>query len=732
MQTKNFAQVGPIIGLFVLLATLYSLIVPVFEAPDESAHYLYADYVARNIGLPRLDYAHPGDEYHQPPLYYWLTALSVRAAGLPNPDPFLQPNPMAAISDTAGTGNKNAYRHNFAAEAWPWRGTVLALRLGRFMSIGLGGLTVWLAYLIGLRVFGGRWGLALAATALVAFNPQFIFISASMNNDNLVTLLVTLSLWLALRLNQSQRLSWRHGLWAGVVVGLAILAKPTGVIAGVGLSWVFLGRAVRLRSGRPLLGLMALATLTILLSGWWVYRNHLLYQDPLLRRYLLAYLGQTEVLWPTLRQFLGRLQEAEISFWATFGWLNIVIPEPFYLAYRWLIRLGLIGVGVGTARSIWGRGISWLPVARQMLLPLLTLLALLLVIWQWVALAGGIQGRLLFPAIVPLALLIVWGWSVLAGETGSWIGGGYTLAVAIYALIFVIKPAYAPPPVLAQLPAEAIPTTIHFQEGLTLAGYTPPTDPLTPGQPFSLTLYWVAEQPVTQPYAPFIHAVDALGVIIAQSQGYAGRGLLPADQWPVEGYVMDQVSVELPGLTYAPTIGRLLVGVYEPESGRRLALLDGGERAELSPFVVAARPGPYTVNQQAAFERGISLLGYDLPHRSLTPDTTLELTLHWQTEQPLSENYAVFVHVLDAAGIRLAQDDSWPAGGAAPTKLWIPGQPVADTHTIKIPRQAAPGVYEVWIGLYHAKTGERVSLLANEALFGLDALRLTQVLVEGP
>ena len=44
--------IGLILALFLLLAGLYSLAVPVFEAPDESAHYLYADYLARTNSLP--------------------------------------------------------------------------------------------------------------------------------------------------------------------------------------------------------------------------------------------------------------------------------------------------------------------------------------------------------------------------------------------------------------------------------------------------------------------------------------------------------------------------------------------------------------------------------------------------------------------------------------------------------------------------------------------------------
>ena len=217
-----------IVALFVILATWVSLIVPIFEAPDESAHYLQADFIARTWQLPTLDYTNPHDEYHQPPLYYWLNAIWINVAGLPNPDPFLQANPAAAISDTASFGNKNAYRHNFMAEAWPWRGAVLAVHLGRFTSIVLAALTVWFAYKIGGQVFPQQSSLALFITALVALNPQFIFISASLNNDNLATLLVTVSIWFALRLALQASLTWSDVIISGCLLSGAILAKPTG------------------------------------------------------------------------------------------------------------------------------------------------------------------------------------------------------------------------------------------------------------------------------------------------------------------------------------------------------------------------------------------------------------------------------------------------------------------------------------------------------------------------
>ena len=43
---------GIVLAAFVALGVAYSMALPLFEAPDEGAHYLYVDYIARNFALP--------------------------------------------------------------------------------------------------------------------------------------------------------------------------------------------------------------------------------------------------------------------------------------------------------------------------------------------------------------------------------------------------------------------------------------------------------------------------------------------------------------------------------------------------------------------------------------------------------------------------------------------------------------------------------------------------------
>ncbi len=80
----------------------------------------------------------------------------------------------------------------------------------------------------------------------------------------------------------------------------------------------------------------------------------------------------------------------------------------------------------------------------------------------------------------------------------------------------------------------------------------------------------------------------------------------------------------------------------------------------------------------------------------------LHLVLYWQAETPVAESYTVFVHLLDAAGQLVAQQDNLPVTGLAPTDTWQPGTLIRDPYRLAIPETAAPGTYQVQIGLYTA------------------------------
>jgi 4-amino-4-deoxy-L-arabinose transferase-like glycosyltransferase len=374
-----------VLVLYLGMAVGYSLTVPIFEAPDEPAHFLYANDLAAGDGLPVLDYSESPKEYHQPPLYYWLVAGVLRWFDTDGYKQSTVRNPHAAISDASTFGNKNAYLHNPRREGWPFKGLSLAVHMGRLVSIGLGLVTVWATYRLALKLFfpdltgfacpactwgtgtlarvaepgraGGRQargnlsglGMAAAAASVVAFNPQFLFISSALNNDNAVTALSSLALWATVTYYERPR-SVRWLVALGGLSGLAILTKTTGLAVIALILGMLAAKAVRQRLIRMLwLDAGIVILLAALIGGWWYVRNALLYADPLLSHYIHRWLSDEVAAPRTAIEILHRFEQGEISFWGTFGWLSITWDEWIYKLLRTWTRLsglGLLVLGV--------------------------------------------------------------------------------------------------------------------------------------------------------------------------------------------------------------------------------------------------------------------------------------------------------------------------------------------------------------------------------------------------
>ena len=137
-STHPRAGVALVIGVFVLLAGLYSIVVPPFETPDEIWHYAFIQHLASGKGLPVSQPNTPAlwrQQGVQAPGYY-LAAAALTAAISQDDFPAIygRANPHAAIGQPDATTNRNYLIHH-ADEGWPWRGSILALHLARFFSV---------------------------------------------------------------------------------------------------------------------------------------------------------------------------------------------------------------------------------------------------------------------------------------------------------------------------------------------------------------------------------------------------------------------------------------------------------------------------------------------------------------------------------------------------------------------------------------------------------------------
>jgi len=147
------------------------------------------------------------------------------------------------------------------------------------------------------------------------------------------------------------------------------------------------------------------------------------------------------------------------------------------------------------------------------------------------------------------------------------------------------------PPVLDQLPPEAIPGPPEaLGDSVRLAGFVPPRPVLEPadlasGRPeLHYTLYWEVVRPLAEPYQVFVHVVDQAGQVAAQGDGPPVSGSFPTDRWPVGKVVRDDRKLRLPA-NFRPGEYRLLVGMYRLTDLIRLGH-GGTDRVEVGPVKV--------------------------------------------------------------------------------------------------------------------------------------------------
>lgn len=86
----------------------------------------------------------------------------------------------------------------------------------------------------------------------------------------------------------------------------------------------------------------------------------------------------------------------------------------------------------------------------------------------------------------------------------------------------------------------------------------------------------------------------------------------------------------------------------------------------------------------------------ELDRRVFRPGEAIEVTLNWQTLRATTTHYVVFVHLIDANGKLVSQQDVEPV---TPTTEWGSGL-VADLHHVEIPADSPQGLYQLRVGLY--------------------------------
>ncbi len=283
MKILKHRGLGLTLILYLILATTYSIVVPIGRGADEWAHYWYAQFIAEHGRLPATftERETAGYKSDWPPLYHLLAAGLTAGVDTQGPPDFKYraDNIRRQLIPAQGP---DAILHT-QAEQFPWQQEVLVWHLGRFLSILFSAGALLVTYFITLELFSTHsknissqnvgvkqpgmivseqtncapgclaptpsriiglnpknnkmpcqapytlvgisgYTVALLAVAILAFNPRFLFTGMLFNYDSLTVLLASLFLWLIIRVAKGYHLKW--GFWGlGALAGLAFVTK---------------------------------------------------------------------------------------------------------------------------------------------------------------------------------------------------------------------------------------------------------------------------------------------------------------------------------------------------------------------------------------------------------------------------------------------------------------------------------------------------------------------------
>ena len=703
-----------ILVIYAVLGIAYSWIVPLGEAPDEVDHFLYVRYLVEQRAFPVM---HPKAsdnetmEANQPPLFYLLNAIATA------------PFPMAASADFPlnacftfdphDGGRAHFYLHQ-TAEQEPFAADYLAFRVARLLSVVLGAIAVCLVYGLGRQMMPSDERVSLLAAGILAFNPQFIFMTASVNNDVLTAVIGAALVYFSVEAVRTP--SRKRFVVLGLLMGLGLLTKfallafwPLPLLAAL-LSIRNERWKSALQNGVIVVGL------PILIAGWWYLRAIRLYGDPLAWDVHLQAKG-SEVLRTSVLTLLD-LQEFLVihfqSYWAWFGWLKIQAPGWVY----GLLAVGVLLATMGLILVLLDRRIQ---ISRERIANLHTLIrnapTITAVLFNGLAVAAiyasllryiqtinwsGYQGRLAYAAAAPIAALLGLGWwrltTYLPINTRTQ-GSRANLAKGMITVLPVLGLLVLASASLVQL-SEAFSRPTLF---------TPPSA-------------WNRVCQVT-PGGFYIEAVDfpatglpgdSLTVLVA---GYGSSQRVPAGEVALinwDGSLLDTAVSERSIFAFAKEMVLDTMVLTVPQdtlpTGARLVYFFDDQTFELGRIKIAstdiAIPSPsYPIT--ANFADQIALIGYNLQIEA----DYLRLTTYWQALQPIPADYTIFVHVLDKDNVLVVQQDAQPQGERYPTSIWDVGEVVVDEAILPLPSDARPE--QIAIGLYRLDTLGRLSLVGE-------------------
>lgn len=249
---------------------------------------------------------------------------------------------------------------------------------------------------------------------------------------------------------------------------------------------------------------------------------------------------------------------------------------------------------------------------------------------------------------------------------------------------------------------------VEYLDGsLAFTGYRLSADVLRPGDRIATTLYFRANQPLDEDYRLAVQMIPRYGgEPIAQADFQLGEWQYPSSAWISGLSVRNRVHLRLPQEMATPQAYWLVAQVWHEDREVAISTADrqevGTNGVVVTEIAVLSdhTPPPPPIASDYRFEAGMRLVGYALPEAAASGGT-LPLDFWWAADQRVGQELNQYVHLFDANGVFAFGYDQAPFGGNRfPTTDWPAGMRERAHWEILLPVDLAPGVYEVYTGLY--------------------------------
>ncbi len=250
-------------------------------------------------------------------------------------------------------------------------------------------ICIWIVWKL-LKMWNLQGKALILPFLLIAFNPTFIMLSGSVNNDALCFLFTLLSVYFSLLWYQKP--SYKLILACALSVGLGMSTKGTASIAAFPMAFLFLAGLIKYK--KKVLGQLVLFGLISLPLGlWWYIRNAVLFDVPINYIYRtstdgIGYIGEVPVwkrvidfdirrfsFWNVYVQFEGRFTEINpitaLLKSAVYGqcWFNYnvyirIIAYPLVFIWTAIVALSLSVIP------------SWIKKKQSLLIPNISIIIL--------------------------------------------------------------------------------------------------------------------------------------------------------------------------------------------------------------------------------------------------------------------------------------------------------------------------------------------------------------------